>query len=88
MADITSQFSGLPIEDLIVSPLVGMAKGQAQLNDVTWRYISEVAFVKDEKTGKTSARSLDVEMNRVMTDPETGKQSLQKTKTVTLLQEL
>jgi hypothetical protein len=78
MADITSQFSGLPIEDLIVSPLVGMAKGQAQLNDVTWRYISEVAFVKDEKTGKTSARSLDVEMNRVMTDPETGKQSLQK----------
>ena len=78
MADITSQFSGLPIEDLIVSPLVGMAKGQAQLNDVTWRYISEVAFVKDEKTGKTSARSLDVEMNRVMTDPTDGKQSLQK----------
>ena len=78
MADITSQFSGLPIEDLIVSPLVGMAKGQAQLNDVTWRYISEVAFVKDEKTGKTTARSLDVEMNRVMTDPTDGKQSLQK----------
>jgi len=78
MADITSQFSGLPIEDLIVSPLVGMAKGQAQLNDVTWRYISEVAFVKDEKTGKTSARSLDVEMNRVMTDPTDGKQTLQK----------
>ena len=78
MADITSQFSGLPIEDLIVSPLVRMAKGQAQLNDVTWRYISEVAFVKDEKTGKTSARSLDVEMNRVMTDPTDGKQTLQK----------
>ena len=75
---IADQFKGLPIEDLIVQPLVGMAKGQAQLNDVTWRYISEVAFVKDEKTGKTSARSLDVEMNRVMTDPETGKQSLQK----------
>lgn len=33
--NIASQFSGLPIEDLIVSPLVGMAKGQAQLNDVT-----------------------------------------------------
>jgi hypothetical protein len=49
-----------------------MAKGQAKLNDVTWKYISEVAFVKDEKTGKTSARSLDVEMQRVMTDPDTG----------------
>jgi len=77
MADITSQFSGLPIEDLIVSPLVGMAKGQAQLNDVTWRYISEVAFTKD-KDGNTTARSLDVQMNRVMTDPTDGKQTLQK----------
>ncbi len=77
MADITSQFSGLPIEDLIVSPLVGMAKGQAQLNDVTWRYISEVAFTKD-KDGNTTARALDVQMNRVMTDPDTGKQALQK----------
>ena len=73
---IASQFSGLPIEDLIVSPLVGMAKGQAQLNDVTWKYISEVAFVTDDD-GKTTARSLDVEMNRVVTDGE-GVQSLQK----------
>ena len=77
MADITSQFSGLPIEDLIVSPLVGMAKGQAQLNDVTWRYISEVAFTKD-KDGNTTARALDVQMNRVMTNPEDGSQSIQK----------
>lgn len=76
-ANIASQFSGLPIEDLIVSPLVGMAKGQAQLNDVTWRYISEVAFTKD-KDGNTTARSLDVEMNRVVTDGTTGEQTLQK----------
>ena len=75
-SDISAQFTGLPIEDLIVSPIVGMAKGQAKLNDVTWKYISEVAFVKDEKTGKTSARSLDVEMPRVMTDPDTGKQEV------------
>jgi len=75
--DIASQFSGLPIEDLIVSPLVVMAKGQAQLNDVTWRYISEVAFTKD-KNGNTTARSLDVEMNRVVTDGATGEQTLQK----------
>lgn len=77
MANIASQFSGLPIEDLIVSPLVGMAKGQAQLNDVTWRYISEVAFTKD-KDGNTTARALDVEMNRVVTDGATGEQSIQK----------
>ena len=68
---------GLPIEDLIVSPIVGMAKGQAKLNEVTWRYISEVAFEKD-KDGKTTARSLDVEMNSVVTNGETGEQEIQK----------
>ena len=47
MAGIADNFKGLPIEDLIVSPIVGMAKGQAKLNDVTWKYISEVAFVED-----------------------------------------
>ena len=75
-SDISSQFTGLPIEDLIVSPIVGMAKGQAKLNDVTWKYINEVAFTKDAN-GKTVARSLDVEMNRVMTDGTTGEQSVQ-----------
>jgi hypothetical protein len=77
MAGIADNFAGLPIEDLIVSPIVGMAKGQAKLNEVTWRYISEVAFEKD-KDGKTSARSLDVEMNRVVTNGETGEQEIQK----------
>ena len=77
MADnIAQQFAGLPIEDLIVSPIVGMAKGQAKLNDVTWKYISEVAFVTD-KDGKTSSRYLDVEMNRVVTDGATGEQTIQ-----------
>jgi hypothetical protein len=74
-ADISAQFTGLPIEDLIVSPIVGMAKGQAKLNDVTWKYINEVAFTKDEN-GKNVARSLDVQMQRVMTDPTDGTQSV------------
>ena len=77
MAGIADNFVGLPIEDLIVSPIVGMAKGQAKLNEVTWRYISEVAFEKD-KDVKTTARSLDVEMNRVVTNGETGEQEIQK----------
>lgn len=72
MAGIADQFRGLPIEDLIVSPLVGMAKGQAKLNEVTWRYINEVAFID----GKT--RALDVQINKVVTDPDTGQQSWQE----------
>ena len=78
MAGIADQFAGLPIEELIVSPIIGMAKGQAKLNEVTWKYISEVAFVKDEKSGVTTARSLDVEMNRVVTNADTGEQEIQK----------
>jgi len=77
MAGISDNFKGLPIEDLIVSPIVGMAKGQAKLNDVTWKYISEVAFVEDEKTKKITARKLDVEMNRVMTNGDTGEQEIE-----------
>ena len=81
MADnVAQQFVGLPIEDLIVSPIIGMAKGQAKLNEVTWKYISEVAFVTEkDKDGKdvTTARSLDVQMNRVMTNGDTGEQSLE-----------
>ena len=77
MAGIADNFRGLQIEELIVSPIVGMAKGQAKLNEVTWNYINEVAFVKN-KDGATAARSLDVEMNRVMTDGDTGEQSIQK----------
>ena len=77
MAGIADQFAGLPIEELIVSPIIGMAKGQAKLNEVTWKYISEVAFVTD-KDGNTTARSLDVEMNRVVTNGDTGEQEIQK----------
>ena len=75
---IADNFKGLPIEDLIVQPLVGMAKGQAQLNDVTWRYISEVAFETDATTKKSKTRFLDVQLNRYVTNPDTGKQELQQ----------
>ena len=79
MASIADNFRGLPIEDLIVSPMVGMAKGQAKLNDVTWKYITEVAFIPNEKKGEPAeTRAIDVEMNRVMTDGTTGAQTIQK----------
>ena len=75
---IADNFKGLPIEDLIVQPLVGMAKGQAQLNDVTWRYISEVAFETDATTKKSKTRFLDVQLNRYVTNPDSGEQELQQ----------
>lgn len=79
---IAQQFAGLPIEDLIVSPLIGMAKGQAALNDVTWKYISEVAFERvdpnDKNNTKVKTRFLDVQLNRYVTDPESGNQMVQQ----------
>lgn len=75
---IADQFRGLPIEELIVSPIVGMAKGQAKLNDVTWKYISEVAFIPGKDGAPAKTRALDVEMNRVMTDGTTGEQKIEK----------
>ena len=42
--------------------MIGMAKGQAKLNDVTWKYISEVAFETDKDTGKSKTRFLDVQL--------------------------
>lgn len=78
---IADQFRGLPIEDLIVSPLIGMAKGQAKLNDVTWKYINEVAFEpkeKDNPKSKSVSRNIDLELNRYIKNPDSGKLELQQ----------
>ena len=63
MGSIADKFKGLPIEELIVSPLVGISKGQAKLNDVTWQYINEIGFTTD-KDGKKTPNSIDVEVTR------------------------
>jgi len=77
MPNVAEQFAGLPIEDLIVQPLVGMAKGQAQLNDITWKYIQEVAF-EPKEGDKSSARKIDVQLNRYVQNPETQELELQQ----------
>jgi hypothetical protein len=78
---IADNFKGLPIEDLIVSPLVGMAKGQAKLNDVTWKYINEVGFTTD-KDGNTVPRSLDIQINRYVQVAGQPKPELQSMKSM------
>lgn len=81
---IKKQFVGLPIEDLICAPLIGMAKGQKALNDVTWEYISEVAFedagkktIGEKEVDMKSTRHLDIELNRYISDNE-GNLTLQQ----------
>ena len=69
--EIAQQFAGLPIEDLIVQPLVGMAKGQAKLNDVTWKYISDVAF--EDVLSTTDKYTADDLKNNLCTADQVGK---------------
>ena len=80
---IADQFRGLPIEDLIVSPLIGMAKVQAKLNDVTWKYINEVAFEDAKQKSadgiqRSVSRNIDLELNRYVANPDTGQLELQQ----------
>ena len=74
---VVDQFRGLPIEDLIVSPLVGMAKGQAALNDVAWKYIQEIAFVPGKEGERVKSRTLDIELNRFVANPDGGAPTMQ-----------
>ena len=50
MANIASQFTGLPIETLISAPLVAAAEGQKSLAATTSNFITEVGMDKDGKT--------------------------------------
>ena len=58
---LLSTMQGLPLSELIGDPLVSAAKAQKKLCDVTLSFLDEVAFTKDEKTGKVSTRCIEVE---------------------------
>ena len=50
---IANQFTGLPIENLIVAPLLAAAEGQKSLASTTAQFITEVGM--DAKTGATKS---------------------------------
>jgi len=50
MANIASQFTGLPMETLISAPLVAAAEGQKTLAATTANFITEVGMDKNGKT--------------------------------------
>tara|TARA_R100000900_G_scaffold50100_2_gene40189 strand:+ start:6216 stop:6809 length:594 start_codon:yes stop_codon:yes gene_type:complete len=79
MAETTDQkqlanFKGLPLKDLILDPLVACAQGQKQLSAATMEWCEEFAW--ETKDGKSVARTIDVEIERLMdgTSGQTAKQ--------------
>ena len=74
-----SALTGVPIEDLISQPIIGAAKGQAELAKVTLEFVNDLGFVSDER-GKLSAKLIEFEIDRLaVTDGEVGniKQTVQ-----------
>ena len=51
---IADAFVGLPIESLILDPLLSAAKGQAALAQVTLDFVDSLAF--EESDGKSNSR--------------------------------
>tara|TARA_Y100001963_G_C6671540_1_gene395350 strand:+ start:321 stop:953 length:633 start_codon:yes stop_codon:yes gene_type:complete len=73
----TKAFVGLPIEDLIVAPIIGAAKGQRQLAQVTLDFVEELAF-KPSEGGDDSSREaniINVKLDRLVNSGTTGEVS-------------
>ena len=66
-------FVGLPIEDLICQPIIGAAKGQAELAKVTLDFVNDLAFTgKENEDGSKEANIINMNLNRLTNSSTTG----------------
>jgi len=68
---IADAFVGLPIESLILDPLLSAAKGQAALAQVTLDFVEALAF--EDNDGKDNSRKtklLDIDLDRLANTPD------------------
>jgi len=72
---VASQFSALPMEDLIGAPLQAAATAQGKLASITSDFITSVGL-EDTGGGKLAARTVDFKYQKPVktskTDPKTG----------------
>ena len=68
---IADAFVGLPIETLILDPLLSAAKGQAALAQVTLDFVDALAFEEsDGKDNSRKAKLLDIDLDRLANTPD------------------
>ena len=68
---IADAFVGLPIESLILDPLLSAAKGQAALAQVTLDFVDSLAFEEsDGKDNSRKAKLLDIDLDRLANKPD------------------
>ena len=66
-------FVGLPIEDLILAPILGAAKGQRALAQETLSFVEELAFTgKKNEDGSKEANIINVNLDRLTNSSTTG----------------
>jgi hypothetical protein len=68
---LADAFVGLPIESLILDPLLSAAKGQAALAQVTLDFLEALAF--EENDGKDNSRKtklLEIDLDRLANKPD------------------
>lgn len=77
MANITDQFAGLPLGQLIAQPIIEVARGQQELCNVYLDFLFKLAF-KDGKSGGDT-RIITFNLNRQIIGP-TGESTTQPIK--------
>jgi hypothetical protein len=71
MADnIAQKFAGLPLGLLVCSPIIEVAKGQAELCRVYLEYIHRLAYADEGKGEKKQVNTIDFDLERPVTDGE------------------
>ena len=84
---IADAFVGLPIETLILDPLLSAAKGQAALAQVTLDFVEALAFEEsDGKDNSRKAKLLDIDLDRLANTPEGTMTNLSQKVQMPLLQ--
>jgi hypothetical protein len=69
LADFANQFAGLPLGLLICSPIIEVAKGQAELCRVYLEYVFKLAYKYEDGGKKTDeANIVKFRLNRPVTD--------------------
>ena len=68
MADIKQQFTGLPLGLLVCTPIIEVAKGQAELCRVYLDYVFKLAYKDGKQDGE--ANVIKFKLNRPVTDGE------------------
>ena len=64
VSDGLGALTGLPMEDLISKPILGAARGQAALADITLEFVHKLGFHEDEE-GNLTTKLIEFDINRI-----------------------